>query len=326
MQRRAWAGLGLAATLLAAPAQAGHVVEQLVKTKFSGSGAVANIFAGKAAKEGLPIRTAIEGDRRATLTNRDVEVIDLGDEMIWRYAVNRKGKPKKCRATTFAEFKESLQALDDLPFGENAEAGAETEGAPQIPEYELTIDFVDLETTETHAGMTGNVYRLEVIAHRPGLGVEEGGGILTTTFVIGPKTDAWDESQAWNQQWAAVMDDMTGFGDNFRKMLLQSPALKELMASLKAKQEEMDGTPLRVSTQLAYVDDPRLREQAAAGDDDGVPTSIEDAGFQLGKSLFKKKEEETSGEPREVFSSDATITELSDETDPLLTLPEKCPR
>ncbi len=46
----------------------------------------------------------------------------------------------------------------------------------------------------------------------------EGGGVLETTFVVGEKTDAWNEMQAWNRKWAEVIGDMTGMGDNLTKL------------------------------------------------------------------------------------------------------------
>ena len=98
--------------LAGSAAVADTTMDQLLKTRFSGAGKFINIFAGKAAKEGLETRTAISGERRATMTGRNIEVVDLDEQMIWRYSVNRKGKAKKCEAMTFDEFREHLSLCD----------------------------------------------------------------------------------------------------------------------------------------------------------------------------------------------------------------------
>ena len=97
--------LCLVLLMVGSTAFADATVDQLVKSKFGGKGKVLNVFGGKAAKDGLEMRTAVSGDRKATKTGKNVEVIDLAEQMIWRYSVNRKGKAKKCQATTFDEFR-----------------------------------------------------------------------------------------------------------------------------------------------------------------------------------------------------------------------------
>jgi len=94
------------------------------------------------------------------------------------------------------------------------------------------------------------VFQFIATAHRPGLSVDEGGGILETTFVVGPKTDGWTEVQDWHMKWAAVIGDMFGIGESLNKILASSPALQEVMAELQLKESELDGTFLRISTAL----------------------------------------------------------------------------
>ena len=304
-------------------------MDQLLKMGFSGAGKFINVFAGKVAKEGLATRTAISGERRATMTGRNIEVIDLGEQMIWRYAVSRKGKAKKCEATTFDEFREQMAALEQLPFfGDGPHAGEMPDDAEQAPEFEITLSFTQTDEQETHAGMTGDVFFFTATAHRPGLSVDEGGGILETTFVVGPKTDGWTEVQDWHMKWAAVIGDMFGIGESLNKVLASSPALQEVMAELQLKESELDGTFLRISTRLSTVADSRPQQQAQADDsNDGeeIPTTLGGLGARLGGAFMSKqrKESESKG-PQEIFTSEIVITGLSDATDPILTLPDKC--
>lgn len=329
------AALCLVMAVIGSPAFAAATVDQLVKSKFSGSAKIVNVFGGKAAREGLEIRTAVGGNRQATKTGKNVEVIDLDEQMIWRYAVNRKGKAKKCRPTTFDEFREQLAAMQDLPFFGNAEAsttspddGSAPEGAEQPLQYEVTVNFEETGQQETHAGMTGDVFRFEAIAHRPGLPVEEGGGVLETTFVVGEKTAAWDEMQAWNRKWAEVIGDMTGMGDNLVKLLAGSPALQKVMTELHSKQAELDGTMLRMSMRLSTVPDPRVQERAKADQDaggDDIPTSLGGLGAKLGGALLKKNKDAASTKgPQELYMNEVVVTSVSGDSDALLTLPASC--
>lgn len=320
--------LGLVFLLAGSAVLADATVDQVVKSRFSGAAKIVNVFGGKAAREGLEMRTSVSGDRQATQTGKNVEVIDLEEQMIWRYAVNRKGKAKKCQATTFDEFREQLAAMQDLPmFGGGENAAAPTDGdAPEL-QYEVTVNFRETGEQETHAGMTGDVYQFEAIAHRPGLPVEEGGGVLETTFVIGDKTEAWKEMQAWNMKWGEIIGDMTGMGDNLVKILAGSPALQKVMTELRSKESELDGTMLRMTMRLLTVPDPRVQAQANADDGGGddVPTSLGGLGAKLGGALLKKKKEAAAtGEPQELYSNEVVVTNVSSAADPLLTLPGSC--
>ncbi|MBU2676623.1 MAG: hypothetical protein KJP16_06015 [Gammaproteobacteria bacterium] len=322
--------LSLLAMLFSTTADADVTANQLVKSRFSGAGKMLNVFGGKAAKDGLEIQIAVGGDRKATKTGKHVEVIDLEQQMIWRYSVNRKGKAKKCKATTFDEFREQLAAMQDLPFfGTDGSSGTPQEEAPaEALQYEVTLNFSETGEQETHAGMTGDVFEFEAVAHRPGLPVEEGGGVIETTFVIGEKTAAWTEMQSWDKKWSEVVGEMTGMGDNLVKILASSPALQQVMTELRSKESELDGAMLRMSMRLSTVPDPRVQEQAEAedsGNGDDIPTSLGGLGSKLGGALLKKKRDSAkTKEPKELYSNEVVITGLSSDTSPLLMLPDSC--
>ena len=149
-----------------------------------------------------------------------------------------------------------------------------------------------------------------------------------TTFVVGPESSSWTEVQNWHMKWAMVIGDMTGVGASLNRILASSPALQEVMAELKSKESELDGTFLRVSTRLSTVLDSRAQQQAQADDDadtGDVPTSLGGFAAKLGGSLFRKKQDAAAASvPQEQFTSEIIITGLSDATDPILTLPDKC--
>ncbi len=320
--------LMLALLLCGSYAAADTSLDQRLKLRFSGAGKIINVFAGKAAKDGLDIRTAVSGERRATKTGRNIEVIDIGEKKIWRYALSRKGKPKKCKVTTFDEFREQLAALEDLPFfgagGSQGEGGEE--GTP-ASEYVVTLGFKDTGEQEIHAGMTGDVFQFKAVAHRRGLSIDQGGGVLETTFVVGPKTDSWSEMQDWNRKWAAVIGEMTGMGGQLNKILAASPALQEVMAELRSQESKLDGTILRTHTRLSTVPD-SSGSQEVPDESDETPTSLEGLGIKLGGALLRRKQEESASDagPQELYMNELVMTALSETSDPILNLPQKCAR
>jgi hypothetical protein len=73
-----------------------------------------------------------------------------------------------------------------------------------------------------------------------------------------------------------------------------------------------------------------VQEQAQAEDGaerDNIPTSLGGLGSKLGGALLKKKRDDaaTSG-PTELYSNEVVVVSMSDNTDPLLTLPDACTR
>lgn len=312
--------------LAASQAFAAVTVENLSKAKFSGNARMVNVFAGKAAKDGVVVKSAIDGDRSATQTDRNVEVIDLAAEKIWSYKFSRRGKPGRCSVTTFDERREAMAALADLDLGKaqrDAEASAD---AAQAPEFEVSATVTDTGNEETHAGMTGKAYQIEILVHRPDMTIEQGGGArINTTVVIGPKPEGWQESIDWTRRFLEAMnvdmDQLEGLG----KLLASMPMLSKAMAEFREKQDELDGAVLRSEMRIFTAADPRAAEQAQSEEDDDVPTSLGGLGAKIGGSLLKRKRDEAAAKgPAEVFMSSTVLQSYSAERDDILTLPERC--
>src|SRR3989304_7128600 len=95
---------------------AGADVKKEVKTQvqFTGMlGAMAKMFGGKTAKEGLTDNVSVKGNRKSTMRPDGGQIIDLDEEKI--YDVNLKGKSYK--VTTFDEIRREF-AEGRAPAGE----------------------------------------------------------------------------------------------------------------------------------------------------------------------------------------------------------------
>lgn len=314
------------AALIATPLFAAVTVENLSKTRFSGGAALANVFGGKAVKDGIVIKMSIDGDVRVLQTDREVELIDLTAETIWKYKLGRRGKPGRCKATTFDERREAMSALRELDF--TGGQGQPVDGdSSELPDYEITINANETGAEETHAGLTGKVIELEIVVHRPGMTLEEGGGSkIDTTLVMGPKPQGWDESVDWNRRYMEAMNiDFEGM-EGMARLMASIPALKKAMAGLKEKEATFDGAVLRSETTVYTMPDPRAPDQTEDGDN-GVPTGIGDLGARIGGSLLRKRQEESAPPgPKETFATSTVLTSYSPIGDELLTLPDRCER
>lgn len=317
--------LTVCSIVAAPPLFAAVTVESLSKAKFSGGASVVNVFAGKAAKEGVIVKTSIEGDRSATMTNREIEVVDLAAEKIWNYKVNRRGKPGRCKVTSFDERREALAALRDLDFT-GGQQDPDGEEMPELPEYEVTVAVNETGEEETHAGMTGEVYQIEVLVHRPDMTLEEGGGArIDTSVVIGPKPAGWNETIEWNRRYFEALGFEIERFEGLGKLLASTPALQQAVAGLEDKQSALDGAVLRSETQFFTMADPRAAEQEESEEDGDIPTSIGGLGAKIGGSLLKRNREKAAAAgPREVFMSSTALTSYAEESDSILTLPDRC--
>src|SRR5215212_8717480 len=67
-------------------------------------GRMFNLFGGKSAKEGIEGKTAVKGNRKATLTDAGGTIVDLSEEKIYELDA----KKKQYTVTTFAELRRRM--------------------------------------------------------------------------------------------------------------------------------------------------------------------------------------------------------------------------
>src|SRR5450631_1335219 len=80
--------------------------DQKTHVEFGGMlGRMANMFGGKAAREGVTSSVAVKGDRKATLNEATGQIIDLAEEKIYDLDL----KKKSFKVTTFAELRRRME-------------------------------------------------------------------------------------------------------------------------------------------------------------------------------------------------------------------------
>ena len=76
---------------LAAPAYAEVKTREKSQVKFEGMlGKMFNLFGGKSAKEGVESRTAVKGNRKATLSDNGGTIVDLTEEKVYELDAKKK--------------------------------------------------------------------------------------------------------------------------------------------------------------------------------------------------------------------------------------------
>ena len=93
-------------TLAASPAYAEVKTRDKTQVKFEGMlGRMFSLFGGKGAKEGIEGKTAVKGNRKATLTETGGTIVDLTEEKV--YDID--AKKKQYTVTTFEELRRRMR-------------------------------------------------------------------------------------------------------------------------------------------------------------------------------------------------------------------------
>jgi hypothetical protein len=217
-----WSAAALCATL-AVPALRADVKTR-EKTTFALEGVMGGLmkrFGGKVANEGLTSTVAVKGNRKSSVNDLTGEIIDLGEEKVYRLDV----KKKEYTVKTFADLRAEY---------EKAKADAK----------------------KTIAGYDAEEAIVTITAHEKGKPIEESGGfVLTSDTWVGPKIAALDEltqfqlkfvRAVYGEQFAADMQQMAG-------VLALYPSYKTMAAQMQTEGQKLQGTPLSTTTVFEAV-------------------------------------------------------------------------
>jgi hypothetical protein len=180
IRSRAASALSAAACLAVSATLAADVrTEQRTQVRFEGTlGRIVNMFGGKAAREGIRSTVAVQGDRKATLSDQTGQIVDLNEEKIYDLDLRR----KSYKVTTFADLRRRMEEAM-----KKAEAGAAQDPQPATkpdqPAQELDIDFEVKDTGQNKAinGFDTRQVVMTVTMREKGKTIEQSGGLVLTT-------------------------------------------------------------------------------------------------------------------------------------------------
>lgn len=271
-------------------ALADALVEQKTRVQFGGVvGAVANVFGGKATRDGITSSTAVKGNRMLTTNGRTGQLVDLSEEKVYDINFDR----KTYGVTTFAELRKQYEdARKEMEAETKESKGQKQEG----PEYDVDFDVNDTGKRETINGFNARQVIVTVTVREKGKKLEESGGfVLTSDMWMGPKIPAMREINDFHRRYfqklygnpAAEMQQMA-------VLMATTPAFGKAMKVFSEKKNTLDGEPVRTNLTFETVAAPGQRGEASEASAGSATPSAVVGGLLRG--ALKKRQEAKSPE------------------------------
>jgi len=217
-------------------------------------GAVLNRAAGGDA--GLTSTIAVKGNRMSRMTGTTGEIIDLGEEKVYRVDV----KKKEYTVSTFAEMRAEMEQLKTDAAKRQAQMNPQDKEQAGRPakEYEFDVDVKNNAAEKrTIAGLDTHQAVLTITMREKGKKLEEGGGmVLTNTMWLAPRVAALDEIRDFNVKYfQAVYGDLFGGFDAQQLSALSAmfPGIGSLSARMATESKKLTGTPVGSTTMFETI-------------------------------------------------------------------------
>jgi hypothetical protein len=296
----------VALVVWAAPMRADVKTQEKSLVKLGGAlGKMVSMFGGKGMREGIVSTVAVKGDRKARITDKTEQIIDLKEEKIYDIDL----EDKSYTVTTFAELRKKMEEARQRA-KENADKRAskneeEPKKAEQEPQVEVDFDLKDTGEKKTIAGHDTHEVVMTITVREKGKTLEDGGGmVLTSDMWIAPdvpemKEIAQFEQRYFQQLYGPMLS--TQEMQQFAAAVAAHPMMKDAMARYQKERVNMNGTP--ISTIVTF--DAVASKQAAAEqskkkeDDDSTPTTGGGMFGSLAKRIAKKKAADDDAKDKE---------------------------
>ena len=255
------------------------------QVKFEGMlGRMANMFGGKAAREGVVSTNAVKGDRKATFTDSTGRIVDLGEEKIYEFDLNK----KTYKVTTFEELRQKMREAQERAERDAKKQEEREEGPEQPSGKEVEVDFDLKETGEKRsiAGYDARQVIMTVTVREKGRTLEEAGGlIMTTDSWLGPQIPALKEIADFEQRyWKALAPETTGVSaEQMAAMLAFYPMIRQAMERMNQENVKLEGTPLATTLTFDGVKSKEQMEQQGQSGGGGL-------GGILARKMMKRDE------------------------------------
>lgn len=279
--------------MLAAPAYAEVKTREKTQVKLEGMlGRVFNLFGGKSAKEGVESRTAVKGNRKASLNDNGGTIVDLTEEKVYELDA----KKKQYTVTTFDEIRRRMREAQERAKKEAEKESGKAEPAerPQEkPAKEFEVDF-NVQNTDQRKQIAGYDARnaiVTVTVREKGRKLEESGGlVMTNNMWLGPqipelKELAEFEMKYWKQLQGPQAAALSA--EQMSAVLAMYPLVAKAMERMQREGDKLSGTPLdSTMTFEAVLSDEQLKQAK----EDQQKSGGGGIGGMLAKKLMKKED------------------------------------
>ena len=274
-------------------------IDEKTQLKFAGAmGQVVNLFGGSATRNGVVRTVAVKGDRKATRSDSNGQIVDLREEKV--YDIDFKDKSYK--VTTFAEIRRQLEEA-------RQKAAQQTQQAPQAPpdagapaadakEPQVEIDFSMKESGQKREinGFDAREVVMTIAVREKGKTLEQRGGmVMTSNIWLTPKIAAMDEVAAFDLRYAQQVNVLAMFdAQQTATLMTMYPMMKPAIDRFEKETVNMDGTSVLT---VATLDVVASAEQAAQAKEQqgqqssgaqAPPTSLGGLGGALGGRIGRR--------------------------------------
>lgn len=252
--------------------------------KFEGMlGRVANVFGGKAAKEGIVSNVAVKGDRKSTMSDTSGQIIDLAEEKVYDLDIRK----KTYTVTTFDEIRKKMREAREQAEKEAREAGDE-QPAQEGKELEVDFDVRETGQNRTIAGHAARQVIVTIAVREKGKTLEQSGGlVLATDSWLAPAIPAMQEIHDFNMRYWKQIDSAGlagGSAEQLAAAMALYPGLQKAMTRMQTEGARLEGTPLESTMTVESVKSPEQMAEASQSSGGGG------LGGMLARKIAKKKE------------------------------------
>jgi hypothetical protein len=274
-------------TLTAAPAYAEVKTRDKTQVKFEGMlGRMFSLFGGKSGKDGIEGKTAVKGNRKATLTDTGGTIIDLSEEKIYELDT----KKKQFTVTTFDELRRKLREAREkaMKEAEKAEPGQKEEAQKPAKEYEVDFDVKETGQKKTVAGYDAKNTVVTVTVREKGKALEEGGGlVMTNDMWLGPAIPQLKELYEFDLKYAKALQgpEMAAMSaEQMSAMVALFPLVSKAMDRMQKDAGKLAGTPLETTMTVEAV---KTKEELAQAQQQSSGSGGGGLGGMLARKMLK---------------------------------------
>jgi hypothetical protein len=299
-------------TLAAAPVFAEVKTRDKTQVKFEGMlGRMFNLFGGKSAKEGVEGKTAVKGNRKATMSGNNGQIIDLSEEKVYDIDV----KKKQYMVTTFAELRRRMQEAQEKAEKEaqKEEPGRKEEAQKPTKEYEVDYDVKDTGQKKQIAGYDTKNTIVTITVREKGKTLEDGGGlVMTSDMWLGPQIpqlkEVWDfDMRYWKQLQGPQSATMSA--EQMAMVLAMFPLVGKAMDRMQKDGDKLAGTPLDTTMTFEAV---KTKEQLAQAQEQQKSSGGGGLTGLLAKKIMKTEPPKARGT---IFTSRHEVLEVATSVD-----------
>ena len=275
---------------LAAPMYAEVKTREKTQVKFEGMlGRMFNLFGGKGAKEGVESRTAVKGNRKASLNDNGGTIVDLAEEKVYELDA----KKKQYTVTTFDEIRRRMREAEEKAKkeAEKAEPGEKQPEQKPTREFEVDFDVKDTGQRKQLAGYDARNTIVTITVREKGRKLEESGGlVMTNDMWLGPQIPELKELAEFEMKyWKQLQGPqaVTLSAEQMSAVLAMFPLVGKAMDRMAREGDKLSGTPLETTMTFESVMSDDQLTQAKADQQKSGGGGI---GGMLAKKIMKRED------------------------------------